>query len=454
MAKGFRFYLAQWIGKLAIIGMKILGKRASYLPGSIALKIDPHYLAHVEQAKTLLMVTGTNGKTTVSNMLSDFLKYKNRSYINNGFGSNTREGISSLFLDTSTWGGKIREEFAIVELDERSAIRVFPDLQPNYMIVTNLFRDSYTRNAHADFIFSILDQSIPAKTHMILNAEDPISNRLVEGNSRVYYGIPLQAGEEEERNNRIKDLSNCPICHHSLEQAFVRYNHIGRYHCSNCEYKSPEPSYTVVSSDLQAQKAVFSNGDVEAEFNLATSNIVDMYNLLSVSAALQEMGFAQDEIADYSKQVEVVKSRFDDQIISGKRLLVIMAKGGNPVASSRTFDYLRKEEGKKAIVLQNGSEKGLNVENMGWIYDNEFSYLNDPSIEQIICCGRRYLDFALCLRMNGIPESKIVLSERYEDIADRIDYESVDAVCILRNFISDDLTAAVKASIQKKMEAL
>ncbi len=454
MGKTWRFWVAHGVGKLVQFGMRILKRRGSYLPGSIVLKIDPLYLAHVGKPSKTVAVSGTNGKTTVSNMVTDYLRKDHRKVLNNSFGSNTKEGIAATFLEGSTLTGKAKHELGIIELDERSAIRVFPMFTPDFMLVTNLFRDSYARNAHAEFIFSILDGSIPSQTKMILNAEDPISNRLALDNPRTYYGMPLQTNEVEERESRIKDLVNCPICHHTLAIDFIRYNHIGRYRCTNCNYVSPDAQYTVLESNLVDKRAVISNGIEERHFHLATSNIVDLYNVLSATAILQELGMPLEKISKYSEEVAVVKSRFDDNRINGYRLLVIMAKGGNPIASSRTFAYMREEPGKKAIVLLNGTERApkYNIENMGWIYDNDFSYLNDPSIDQIICCGRRYLDFAMCLRMAGIPEDKIILSASYDDIASSIDYKRIDTVAILRNFISDDLTEEVKTSIKQTME--
>ncbi len=454
MKKTWRFYLAQTIGKLALFGMKILSRRGSFLPGSIVLRIDPQYMAHVGKPQNTVVITGTNGKTTVSNMTRDYLEKNGKTVLNNSYGSNTKEGIAALFLSASSFTGKIMEEYGVIELDERSSVRVFPMLTPDIMLVTNLFRDSYARNAHTDYIFNLLDGVIPSSTKMILNSDDPVSNRLVIDNTREYYGIPLLDGEEEERDSRIKDLVNCPNCHHKLRINFIRYNHIGRYHCSNCDYTSPDAKYQVLDANLRARTAVISNGAKEAEFNLATSNIVDLYNLLSAVSILQELGMPLEQIAKTSREVSVVKTRFDDQVVNDKRLLVIMAKDSNPIASSRTFDYIRREPGDKTIIIQNGIEKSgrKNVENMGWIYDNEFTYLLDPSIKQIICCGSRYLDFAYCLQLAGISNEKISMVKEYEDIADNIKYQEIDTIALLRSTKNDEITDSIKQDILNRLE--
>jgi len=448
----FRF--AHFIGKLIQGVMSLLGWEGSYFPGVIVSRLDPNYLAHVDKPKKLVIITGTNGKTTVSNMISAFLDNANKTYINNGYGSNTREGIISTFLSYGTWSGKIREEFGIIELDERSAIRVFPMLHPSYILVTNLFRDSYARNAHAYFIFDILNNSIPNGVKMLLNTEDPLSNQLSPQNEHIYYGFNLQDWEEEDRSSRINDLVNCPNCHHKLEPVFIRYNHIGRYYCKHCSYKSPEPKYSVINSNISDKTALISNGEEEALFKLATTNVVDVYNTLSAVAILQELGITLQSLAQYSNTIEVPDTRFDYYKIKNKDLFIILAKRGNPIASSRSIDFIRRQKGKKAVVLLNSLRilHNKNVENTAWIYDNNFSYLDDPEIVQIICCGKRYLDFALCLRMAGVAEEKISLCENYDDIADTIQYDKVDLIGVLRSITPQKPTLKIIDSIREKME--
>ena len=96
MRKPFSFYIAHWIGKLALFGMRLLRRTGSYLPGAIALRIDPKYLSHTGKPDLIVMVTGTNGKTSVCNMLRYFLESAGQHVMDNR-GSNTIEGLASAF---------------------------------------------------------------------------------------------------------------------------------------------------------------------------------------------------------------------------------------------------------------------------------------------------------------------------------------------------------------------
>ncbi len=475
MAKPLRFYLAQIIGKAIYGVMKLLGRNATHFPGMMALKIDPKYLAHVSKPEKIVAVTGTNGKTTTANMIGDQLALAGKRYMHNRFGSNTMDGIVSSFVGFSTFWGKNPYEIAVLEIDERSALRIFTQMTADYLVVTNLFRDSYARNAHADYIFSILNQAIPDETTLVLNYDDLISSQLKAQNKRVGISLPLLEGEEEDRNSRIKDLVNCPECHHELTPDFIRYNHIGRYHCEHCGFQSPEPDYVVASADLQERKATIRRRSLvqvtpssqgtqttqttqatqatEAEFTLSTKNIVDLYNLLSATAVLAELGISIKEQAERSAKVEVVASRFAEKIVKGKRILTMLAKACNPIASSRTFDFVRKEAGSKCVVLANSEIKkgNHNLENIAWIYDNDFSYLNDPEIKQVICCGKRYLDFAFCLALAGVPEEKITLEEDFAKVPAAIKLSDVQTICVLKDLDTETISRDMAAKIEKRI---
>lgn len=178
MKKNLRFIIALWLGKLAMWLQKLLGMNASYFPGKLAIKLCPDFLGRIEKPKTVMTVTGTNGKTTCCNMILDVLHDAGFEVLDNRAGSNTDAGIATALISGSTMGGRAKFEYAVLEIDERSSQRIYKYVHPDYAVCTNLFRDSIQRNAHPEFIFSFIDSALPDDTHMILNADDPISSRL------------------------------------------------------------------------------------------------------------------------------------------------------------------------------------------------------------------------------------------------------------------------------------
>ena len=120
---------------------------------------------------------------------------------------------------------------AVFELDERSAPRILPFIKPDLLLCTNIFRDSYKRNAHVEFILDILNQYIPDSTRLVLNADDLLCSSLKPHNRRAFFGIDLLPGEVPEPRNLVQDVRSCPQCGSPLEWEFRRYHHIGRARC-------------------------------------------------------------------------------------------------------------------------------------------------------------------------------------------------------------------------------
>ena len=125
-------------------------------------------------------------------------------------------------------------DMAVLEVDERSSVRVYPYITPDYIAVTNLFRDSIMRNAHAEFIADIISRSVPASSRLVLNADDLISCGLAPENPRVYFGIDRLPSDTVECVNHINDVRICPKCAGKLRYEYRRYHHIGHAVCPAC----------------------------------------------------------------------------------------------------------------------------------------------------------------------------------------------------------------------------
>ena len=254
MKKNFRFYVALWGAKAGTILLKLLRRNATFFPGKFAITVCPDFIARIDKPKTVIAVTGTNGKTTVCNMIEDVLKDNNISFIDNKLGSNVASGVATAFIKGANLSGKTKKDMAVLEIDERSANKVYPYLTPTYLICTNLFRDSMLRNAHAEFIADILNKYIPRDTKLILNGDDLISCNIAPENNRVYFGIDRIPTDTDECHNIVQDIVVCPKCNGKLKYDFVRYHHIGRAHCEKCDFGSPKINYEVTNLDIENKK--------------------------------------------------------------------------------------------------------------------------------------------------------------------------------------------------------
>ncbi len=456
MKKSFRFYLALWGAKIGTLLLKIFRRNATFFPGKFALKVCPDFIGRIQKPKTMIAVTGTNGKTTVCNMIEDVLKDNKYDFIDNKYGSNIDAGVATTLISGVSFMGKSKKDLAILEVDERSAPKIYPYLTPTYLVCTNLFRDSLMRNAHTEFISGILTKYIPKDTILILNGDDLIVSNLAPENKRMYFGIDRLDTDTEECENISRDIIACPKCDTKLVYDYVRYNHIGKAHCPKCDFKSPEIDYLATKLDLENMKMTLKIGEREEEYDLISDNIINIYNIISVITVLKQLGLSKEQINESLKKLKIVDTRYTEETVNGVKIITHLAKGINPIACSRVFDYTRKYKGNKAVflIVDDLHEAVKGSENTSWQYDTDYEFLNDESIKQIIIAGARYLDGLVRLEMAGVNKEKIVYERDELSALDKLKLEGIDTVFILHDLYSMELKDAAKNKVEVMIKNL
>lgn len=429
-----RFYIAMSAAKISILGLRLLGRNASYLPGKIALKICRDFMGFLTQPKTVIAVTGTNGKTTVSNLITSVLRQNGYGVTNNSIGSNVQAGIATILLQNSSFCGKPKNEVAVLEVDERSSLLIYPYVKPDFLVCNNIMRDSLKRNAHTDFIRYILDRAIPATTKVILNGDDMICASLApECENRTYFGI---AAEKPELSppQYVQDLVYCPRCGGKLEAEYIRYNHIGRMSCADCGFSSPTPDFCVTSIDRDAGTFDLCHDGKAEKYRLINDNIVNIYNFCGAIALLTRFGLTYSQISEGLDKSSIVKSRYDHFTAGRFEITMQLAKGQNPIACARCFNYVAQRPGtdKTLIIMVDDKSDNIgNSESVCWLYDCDYSYLCDPSITRIIFAGPRCKDQYLRALIAGVCPEIIKLTDRADAGASLIDRENSRDIYVL-----------------------
>lgn len=449
----FRFWIAFYVAKMGQAFLRLLKRNATYFPGKVAIKICPQFLKYIDRPDKIIAVTGTNGKTTVCNMINDILIDNGYNVLNNRLGSNINSGIASSLIENASLLNKTKKDLAVFEVDERSSILIYKYIKPDYLVCTNLFRDSIKRNAHTDYIVDIINSALPEETVVLANADDLISCSIGKENKHIYFGIDKLDTDVEETTNIIKDIKTCPICDTKLKYEYARYHHLGKAYCPNCDFKSPESNFLVRNIDKERKEIIIKEDVKSYKYNMLSDSIFNIYNELAAISILRIIGLSATEINNSIKKIKIVETRLSEEIINDKKVITHLSKGQNPVAASRVFDYVKSVEGNKAVILiiDDCDDAKHSSENLTWLYDADFELLNDDNIKQIIIGGVRANDYYLRLLLAGVPEERLAKVEDELKTVSLINQENVDTIFILHDIYKFDVASKLKETLRNKL---
>lgn len=391
--------------KLLIVKMIhfILSKmgRGGSLPGVIALKMDPNILKKFKMPDKVIMVTGTNGKTTTSNLIVESFSKAGLKVIGNRKGDNLKEGITTLLCANSNLKYEVQADVVVLEVDELTVMRVFKDLHVTTFVVNNFFRDQLDRAGEMETIVrrieSVLDDY---EGHLVLNANDPNVVRLKDVATKAkihFYGVG--------RNEVSKEISNeasegkfCPRCGKPLHYDYYQYSHIGSFACE-CGFGVNEIECLVDMIDYD--KEIFRmNGK---EYHSFQNAIYAIYNCAAVLCCMKVNGVDSQYANIVFETFTMNKGRNETFDLNGKCLLNLVK---NPTGANEVMKAIMKNEKDKnvMIVLNDHDQDGKDV---SWIWDAHFDLLIDEHTKRILCSGTRAYDMALRLKYEGYKNIEV-----------------------------------------------
>lgn len=443
-----RYFIALWASKAVYVLLRMLKRNATMYPGYIALKICPDYLARTKKSPNVLCVTGTNGKTTTTNMVADILSQSGMKVVSNRYGSNINTGVATALTHSVGIFGKPKIDALVLEVDERFSRLILPFIKPDYLIVTNLFRDSIKRNAHPEYIFSILDTYVPETTKLILNADCLQSSQLLKKNERVYFGVDKLDTDVTECVNLINDFSICPVCDEKLKFNYLRYHHIGNAYCPKCSFKSFDADYRLTNIDYDKKTVTVMHKGEESVYPMVNRALYNIYNELAAISLMSEFGVDLEKVKDYMRKISVTQTRYKEDKAGKTEIIRTMAKGQNSVSCSRTLDFVGHETGARTvfIMIDDLFERRDSSEFVGWIYDADFEFLNTPDVKQIVLAGPRCFDYKLRLLIAGVPAERILCEEDEFKAVDIMD-KDIDKLYLLHDTSTYDLACKVESKI-------
>lgn len=392
---------AVWASKLTAKICKMLGKQGVTWAGKIALSIDPKILSELaaDVREKIFVVCGTNGKTTTNNLLCSTLEAQNKKVVCNHTGSNMLNGCVSSFVLAAKWNGKLDADYACIEVDEASTLRIFPHFKPDFMVLTNLFRDQLDRYGEIDITMNLLRDAMHMAPQMkvIVNADDALSVSVTQesGNSYVTYGIRDKVYEESI--NEIKEGRFCKKCGAKMNYNFYHFSQLGDYYCSHCNFKRPEIKYNA----FNIKTGTTLSFDVDK--NHITANyrgFYNIYNILAVYAAVREANVDVKNFQQVLDNYNPENGRNEHFSIKGTEVILNLAK--NPAGFNQNISAVMEDETLKdlIILINDNDQDGTDV---SWLWDVDFDRFKAENINSITVSGIRCYDMRLRLKYVDIP---------------------------------------------------
>ncbi|MDO8507249.1 MAG: Mur ligase family protein [bacterium] len=404
---------AIFIAKQAAFWSRIFGRGGGgALPGLLALKINPEIVKELTTNldKGVILVTGTNGKTTTSKMIVEILKASGLKVLSNSGGSNLTRGIASELALKSSIFGNIKDEIGVYEVDEATMPEVMRFVKPKAIVITNIFRDQLDRYGEVDKTAAILKKSIqdsPEST-LILNADDPIVASLgKDRENTLYFGITDE--RLEAKSDLAIDIKDCLICGHELVYPHRYYGHIGQYVCENCGFVRPKTKITAKNVRLSPDNtAATITVDKESEnLSLPMTGLYSLYNALAAISTGDFMKVDHKTILKALGKLTPAFGRMETFEVNGKKAVIHLVK--NPTGFNQVLEAITQNRKNKTalIALNDNFADGTDI---SWIWDVEFE-LFKAGFRKIIVSGIRSEDLRLRLKYANIT-SRIIETEK------------------------------------------
>ncbi len=415
-----KFTAARAVSAVSTWGLKnVFHRPAANFPGKIALYVDPQLIAHLRGKLGCgsVCVVGTNGKTTVTNLLADVLEAAGQTVVCNRTGANLDSGVSTALLHarTANWG--------IFESDELWLAKILPHLQSDYVLLLNLFRDQLDRCGEIDRIQDSIVGALGTSpsTVLVYNADDPLCASIADraaqlpGRERtgsIAFGVKDCMGLAQ---NTVTDATMCQRCSTMFEYDWRQYGQLGEWRCPNCGFSRPALDFAAEDVKLGSSGLSFSLGmpgarggagkaasaahegafSIEAPF----SGAYMVYNLAAVGVAASLLGCGNEPLQQAIDAFDPQNGRLQAYDLSGRHVLLNLAK--NPTGFNQNLKIVAQDRDPKVVAFFI-NDKEADGHDVSWLWDIDFEELAQAGPLVAYAGGIRGRDMAVRLKYAGI----------------------------------------------------
>lgn len=358
----------------------------SALPGLVVERMQPTFLRDSldQLPRGIIIVTGTNGKTTTTKIIAELLQANGLKVLTNRSGSNFTRGIVATILELMDLSGKLDFDIAVLELDEAYAKRFVQKVRPHYVVTLNVMRDQLDRFGEVDATARLLRPVLEAASDgCIVNRDDPLLTRI--------------AAELDSQQRPVHYFG----VDESLRSLFPNDDEI------LAQPGGKQPKIHQIVGDVEL--ASIDEHKVGFRFGKSTHwaelQLNGVYNFQNAAAALTTVQAVLPEVEPKKllEQLAKIKPAFgrgETIIVNGQPVDLVLVK--NPAGFRLSLQSFVKDGHQYMITINDQYADGRDV---SWLWDVDFAALRPHGVAMV--SGIRAYDMATRLQYDEVLFSKL-----------------------------------------------
>ena len=362
--------LAKLLGGLS----RALGKGSGVMvAGRLILALSPNAVAKLASGKKIILVSGTNGKSTTSRLIAEALRTK-YSVAHNHTGANLHPGIAQAL------GANPKAQFAVLEVDELVLPWAIEQTNPELIVLLNLGRDQLDRLSEVRIVSSKWRSALKGKQMKVLaSCDDPFVVYAVASAGEVIW---FSAGELGHI-----DAATCPVC-----GALLNWSDGGASFSCSCGFTKPE-------SNWRLKDQILISGNKELEIKSQIPGKAALQNAARALIVADKFGVDLISASEAIRKISSVDGRFAIKKIADTEFRLLLSK--NPASWRETLQTSAHGPKDVLLVVNANTQDGKDT---SWLWDVDFQPLQNRNV---LVAGDRRIDVSARLTVQGITHQVV-----------------------------------------------
>ncbi len=364
---------------------RLRGGSGSALPGLVVEKIDKSFVtsALAKLPHGVVIISGTNGKTTTTKMVVELLESQGLRVFTNRTGSNFSRGVAAALLADMNARGNLSADVAVLEMDEAHAVHFAEKVRPRHCLLLNVMRDQLDRFGEIDHTAKLLHRIAQATTEgIVLNRDDP---RLVS-------------------DTFLRDIT-APISSFGVSTDLIAQfpSDDDMHSRSDSTKKTPTFDDDTCLEAIEGQEVTLSYGDTAKKISLKLNGIYNILNAVGAVALCRQItgdDFNEAAMLDALANVTPAFGRGENITVGGQPCQLVLVK--NPSGFRLGLQSFNPKGYATMIAINDDYADGRD---MSWLWDVNFDSLKKDGVFEL--SGTRAYDMALRLQYDDVNLSHV-----------------------------------------------